>query len=160
MVIQTVDKLWTHFSMFSFRWSSSWLPSLHSCVEVMYQNLKKLLVPGSEVNGESVHHVMIPDVKEGMIDESVERRISTMQDVIEVGRLIRDRVTLPLKYPLPEVIVISRDQDILTDVLSLQKYILEELNVRSLVVTSEREKFGVELKAIPDIKALGMRLKK
>ena len=127
--------------------------------EVMYQNLKKLLVPGSQVSCDSVHHVMIPEVKEGMIDESVERRISSMQDVIEAGRLIRDRVTLPLKYPLPEVIVISRDQDILTDVLSLQKYILEELNVRSLVVTSEREKFGVELKAIPDIKALGMRLK-
>ena len=43
--------------------------------------------------------------------------------------------------------------------MSLEKYILEELNVKSLVVTSEREKFGVELKAIPDIKVLGMRLK-
>lgn len=127
--------------------------------ELMYQNLKKLLVPGSQLNAESVHHVMIPDVKEEMIDEVVERRISSMQDVIEVGRVIRDRVTLPLKYPLPEVIVISRDPKILDDVVSLQKYILEELNVRSLVVTSEREKFGVELKAIPDIKALGMRLK-
>ena len=80
--------------------------------ELMYQNLKKLLVASSPLNAESVHHVMIPDVKEEMIDEVVERRISNMQDVIETGRVIRDRVTLPLKYPLPEVYSHqSRSQD-------------------------------------------------
>jgi len=53
-----------------------------------------------------------------------------MQAVIEVGRVIRDRKVLPLKYPLPEVVVISKDPTALKDVKSLERYILEELNTK------------------------------
>jgi isoleucyl-tRNA synthetase len=33
-----------------------------------------------------------------------------MQSVIELGRVVRDRKTMPVKYPLPELIVIHKDQ--------------------------------------------------
>jgi len=41
----------------------------------------------------------------------------------------------------------------------MEKYILEELNVRSLVLTSDKQKYGVALRAEPDHKTLGARLK-
>jgi isoleucyl-tRNA synthetase len=37
-----------------------------------------------------------------------------MQSVIELGRVVRDRKTMPVKYPLPELVVIHKDQ--VTDV--------------------------------------------
>ena len=48
-----------------------------------------------------------------------------MQSVIELGRVVRDRKTIPSKYPLKEVVVIHPDEECMEDVRSLEKYILE-----------------------------------
>ena len=127
--------------------------------EFMYQKLKSLLIDDATVKAASIHHLLLPQVNEDLIDEVVERRVANMQTVIDIGRLLRTRATLPIKHPLKEIVVISNNQTALDDVKGLESYILSELNVRTLIVTSEREKFGVTLKAIPDIKALGIRLK-
>lgn len=127
--------------------------------EFMYQKLRPLLIDDASVKVTSVHHLALPEVNEKLIDENVERRVAHMQSVIDVGRLLRTRANLPIKHPLKEVIVISNNQTALQDVKGLESYILSELNIRTLTVTSEREKYGVTLKGIPDIKALGMRLK-
>lgn len=134
---------------------SSFTPFL---CELMYQNLKNIFEK-SEDQPESVHLLMIPEADDSLIDVSVERKVLNMQTVIDLGRLLREQKTLPLKYPLPEVVVISRNQNVLDDVKELEEYILGELNVRNLTVTDEREKYGVQLRAVPDIKILGMRLK-
>ena len=125
--------------------------------ELMYQNLKLLFDPQERVD--SVHYLMLPEVQAWFIDEEVEKKISCMQKVIEIGRIMRDRKTLPLKYPLPEIIVISKDEATLTGVKSLEKFILEELNVRKLTLTNDKQKYGLQLRAEPNIKALGMRLR-
>ncbi|CAB4040222.1 isoleucine--tRNA ligase, cytoplasmic [Paramuricea clavata] len=82
-----------------------------------------------------------------------------MQSVIELGRVVRDRKTLPIKYPLPEVVVIHQDNQYLQDAKSLESYIIEELNVKKLTVSSEKDKYGIYLKAEPDNQTLGRRLK-
>ena len=63
------------------------------------------------------------------------------------------------QYPLPEVVVILRDEQALADLKVMERYILEELNVRSLHLTTDKQKFGVSLRAEPDHKTLGARLK-
>ncbi|XP_058810713.1 isoleucine--tRNA ligase, cytoplasmic [Phymastichus coffea] len=125
--------------------------------EFMFQRLRKLLPPGN--NMESIHYQMIPDACEELIDEKIEGAISCMQTVIELGRVVRDRKTLPAKYPLPEIVVIHQDVNIINDILSLRSYILEELNVKELTVTTDKKKYGVTLRAEPDHKTLGARLK-
>lgn len=125
--------------------------------ELMYQNLKHLYI--DKASNESVHYLMLPDVQEFLIDEDVERCVSYMQTIVNVGRVVRDRRTMPLKYPLPEAIVICKEQAVLDQVRTLENYILEELNIKSLVLTTEKEKYGVTLKAEPNIKALGLRLR-
>lgn len=56
--------------------------------------------------------------------------------------------------------VVNEDKNVLDDVDSLRDYILEELNIRTLTTTSDKDKYSVSMKAKPDIKALGIRLKK
>lgn len=82
-----------------------------------------------------------------------------MQTVIELGGVIRDRKTLPVKYPLREVVVIHRDPQCLEQLRQMERYILEELNVRSLTLTTDKQAYGVTLRAEPDHKTLGARLK-
>ena len=62
-----------------------------------------------------------------------------MQAVIELGRVVRDRKTMPVKYPLPEIVVINKDQQVLDDVSSLRDYILDELNVKKLTLSTKKQ---------------------
>ncbi|CAB4040221.1 isoleucine--tRNA ligase, cytoplasmic, partial [Paramuricea clavata] len=96
---------------------------------------------------------------EDLIHKDIENAVSHMQSVIELGRVVRDRKTLPIKYPLPEVVVIHQDNQYLQDAKSLESYIIEELNVKKLTVSSEKDKYGIYLKAEPDNQTLGRRLK-
>lgn len=129
--------------------------------ELMYQNLKTLIDPASvqEKNTESIHYLMLPQVREDLIDKKIESAVSCLQSVIELGRVIRDRKTIPVKYPLKEVVVIHQDPEALENIRSLEKYVLEELNVRALTLSADKGRYGVRLRAEPEHTVLGRRLK-
>lgn len=126
--------------------------------EFMFQRLVKLL-PSSKSNMDSVHYQMIPESCTELINENIEKAVSYMQTIIELGRVVRDRKTIPVKYPLPEVVIIHQDAKVLENIISLKSYILEELNVKELTVTTDKQKYGVTLRAEPDHKILGARFK-
>lgn len=124
--------------------------------EYMYQRLRLLddsLKPGS------VHYEMMPKANNSTINLNIERAVARMQACVELGRIMRDRRTVPVKYPLSEVVVIHQQQEYLDDINSLQQFITGELNVRSIVLSQDKKKYGVTLRAEPDTKLLGIRLK-
>ncbi|XP_063282541.1 isoleucine--tRNA ligase, cytoplasmic [Pelobates fuscus] len=129
--------------------------------EMMYQKLRLLIDPTSmqDKDTQSIHYLMLPAGRENLIDKKIESAVSRMQSVIELGRVIRDRKILPVKYPLKEVIVIHQDPEALSDIKSLEKYIVEELNVRQVTVSTNKDKYGIRLRAEPDHMVLGKRLK-
>ncbi|KAM4613485.1 isoleucine--tRNA ligase, cytoplasmic [Polymixia lowei] len=159
----TEDCLWALETLFSVLFSMCRLmaPFTPFITEMMYQNLRHLIDPASveEKDASSIHYLMLPQVRESLIDKRIESAVSQMQSVIELGRVIRDRKTLPVKYPLKEVVVIHQDPEALKDIQSLQKYILEELNVRQLTLSTDKDKYGIHLRAEPDHMVLGKRLK-
>ena len=65
-----------------------------------------------------------------------------------------------LQFPLPEVVVIHQDPSCLSQLKQMERYILEELNVRSLVLAKDDTKYGVKLVGEPDNVRLGKRLNK
>lgn len=129
--------------------------------ELMYQSMRKCLAGGGATSDDmrSVHFLLLPKTQEDVIHTEIESAVSHMQTVIELGRVVRDRKTLPVKYPLKEVVAISNEPRVLDEIRYLEKYILEELNVRSLTTTTDKEKYGVKLRAEPDHKVLGAKLK-
>lgn len=159
----TEDCLWALETLFSVLFSMCRLmaPFTPFITEMMYQNLRHLIDPSSveEKDASSIHYLMLPQVRESLIDKRIESAVSQMQSVIELGRVIRDRKTMPVKYPLKEVVVIHQDAEALQDIQSLQKYILEELNVRQLTLSTDKDKYGIRLRAEPDHMVLGKRLK-
>jgi len=127
--------------------------------ENMYQQLRKKVPTLAGPSSASVHYLMLPTAREDLIYEDVERAVGRMQSVVDLGRVLRDRKTMPIKYPLPEVVVIHKDQQCLDDIRSLEKYILEELNIKTVTLSSDKASYGVTLRAEPDHKTLGLRLK-
>ena len=64
----------------------------------MYQNLQKY-IPSLNSNDDvrSVHFLPFPEVQEEYFDLEIERIVSRMQAVIELGRYIREKKNIGLK---------------------------------------------------------------
>lgn len=107
----------------------------------------------------SVHFLPYPTVQDSLFDEVTERKVSAMQKVIQLGRVARERADLPLKTPVPTLVVIA-DAQKLSDVDELQSYVKEELNIREVVLSSDEERFNILLEARVDWPSLGKKLKK
>merc|ERR550519_376843 len=127
--------------------------------ETMFQQLRKKVPVFSGKDCASVHYLMLPAARVDLIDEDIERAVLSMQKVVDLGRVLRDRKTMPIKYPLPEVVVIHKDQQCLDDIKSLEMYVKEDLNVRSVTLSTDKATYGVQTRAEPDHKTLGFRLK-
>ncbi|GMM36014.1 isoleucine--tRNA ligase [Saccharomycopsis crataegensis] len=108
----------------------------------------------------SVHFLSYPVVDRSKFDAKIEQAVSRMQKVIELGRVIRDKKAISLKNPLKTLVILHSDPEYLEDIKSLESYILEELNVRELVITSDEKKYGVVYTAVADWPVLGKKLKK
>lgn len=123
--------------------------------EVLYQNMRKV----SNDSEESIHFCSFP-VAEGKRDERIEQSVSRMMTIIDLARNIRERHNKPLKTPLREMVIVHPDSDFLDDIAGkLREYVLEELNVRSLVTCNDTLKYA-SLRAEPDFSVLGKRLGK
>ncbi|XP_062107730.1 isoleucine--tRNA ligase, cytoplasmic [Humulus lupulus] len=123
--------------------------------EVLYQNMQKV----SNESEESIHYCSFPQA-EGKRDERIEQSVARMTTIIDLARNIRERHNKPLKTPLREMVIVHPDADFLDDIAGkLQEYVLEELNVRSLVPCNDTLKYS-SLRAEPDFSVLGKRLGK
>lgn len=129
--------------------------------ELIYQRLLPHIP--TALQGEdprSVHFLPFPDVRQELFDLEIERRVGRMQRVIELARVSRERRTIGLKTPLKTLIVIHADPVYLEDIRSLESYIVEELNVRDLVLSSDEARYNVQYSCTADWPVLGKKLKK
>eukprot|EP01124_Arcella_intermedia_P022504 TRINITY_DN3362_c0_g1_i1.p1 TRINITY_DN3362_c0_g1~~TRINITY_DN3362_c0_g1_i1.p1 ORF type:complete len:1073 (-),score=204.87 TRINITY_DN3362_c0_g1_i1:40-3258(-) len=125
--------------------------------EHLYQNLRLLDPP--EAREDSVHYLSFPPARDELRVPAIERSVGRMQEVIELGRVARDRRKLPFKTPLLELLVYQKSEEFLEDIVSLEQYILKELNIKKLTIKKESGEGAVALKAKPDRKRLGKRLR-
>uniref|UniRef100_A0A060T467 Isoleucine--tRNA ligase, cytoplasmic n=1 Tax=Blastobotrys adeninivorans TaxID=409370 RepID=A0A060T467_BLAAD len=129
--------------------------------ETIYQNLRPFL-PESVLpkDSRSVHFLDYPEKRPEFYDHRIETAVARMQRVIELGRVIREKESISLKTPLKTLVVLHHNPEYLEDIGALRKYIVDELNVRDLVLTSDEAKYGVEYRAQADWPVLGKKLKK
>ncbi|THG07358.1 hypothetical protein TEA_025863 [Camellia sinensis var. sinensis] len=123
--------------------------------EVLYQNLRKV----SDGSEESIHYCGFPE-EEGKGGERIEQSVRRMMTIIDLARNIRERHNKPLKSPLKEMVVVHPDAEFLDDIAGkLKEYVLEELNVKSIVPCNDPLKYA-SLRAEPEFSVLGKRLGK
>ncbi|POY75658.1 putative Isoleucine--tRNA ligase [Rhodotorula taiwanensis] len=133
--------------------------------ENIYQGLRPFfpadvshLGVGNDVR--SLHFLPFPTVREEYFDPVMERQVSRLQAVIDLGREVRQRRVIPVKTPLAELVVFHPDQEYLDDVKSLLPYVEQELNVRTVVFTSDEARCGIKFRADADYAVLGRKLRK
>eukprot|EP00047_Mylnosiga_fluctuans_P002880 m.226316 g.226316 ORF g.226316 m.226316 type:complete len:1277 (-) comp11410_c0_seq1:49-3879(-) len=119
---------------------------------------KEVRVINNVSEEDSVHFQMLPQPKEEYYNSEIERGFDALKRTIEAGRLIRDRNTLPVKYPLRELVVVSKTPFVVDDVVLLSSYIKAELNIQTLTVCDDPAKYHVQLRAEAKADVLGPRL--
>jgi isoleucyl-tRNA synthetase len=136
-------------------------PFIPFLTESMYQRLKPYLGENaSKLEFTSIHYQLVPQLNEALIDSEIEKLVNVMQKIILLGRVIRDRKTLPLRHPLKELVVIVEDyQDISNAISQVKPYIFEELNVKDFKLTTKREEFGIQMKAKSNFAVLAVKAK-
>jgi len=122
--------------------------------EYLYQGLRPI-IPNSE---DSVHYLSFPTPKDEFRNEKIENAVARLQAVVVLGRTLRDQKKLPVKLPLRELVVIHKNKEYLADLELLKTYLLEELNVRTLSLTSDVTQVQTSLEGKE--KNLGPKLKK
>lgn len=125
--------------------------------EYTYQNLKGFAP--EDVQSDSVHFLMIPPLRDDIVDTSFEAAVAKMQEAICLGRVARERRNVSVKQPLRRATIVHRNRQVLDAIKSLEVYVKSELNVRELQYSTKEEDFVV-LKADADGQVLGKRLKK
>jgi len=129
--------------------------------EHFYQEMRAFIPEDHfKQDSRSVHFLPFPEENDKVSNPAIERAVARMQRVIVLGRVLREKNEVVTKQPLRKMILVSNDQEFLSDVESLSSYILEELNVRELEVSSDETKYGVKYTGAPDWKTLGTKYKK
>jgi len=131
-------------------------PFIPFITENMYHKLSQLLP--EDKREESVHYCLVPESDSSLLDEVIERKIERMQTVIDLARVIRAQQNIALKMPVQKVIVIHHSKEYVDDVTELKDYVVDELNVLELEVTSDEKQYVVYT-AEPNLGVLGKRLK-
>ncbi|EDS34488.1 isoleucyl tRNA synthetase [Culex quinquefasciatus] len=72
----------------------------------------------------------------------IERAVSRKQAVFKLSCVMRDRRTVPIKYPVTE------SKEYLDDIKSLVNFILDELNVRDIILSSDKQKYKQVIHAV------------
>lgn len=126
----------------------------------IYQTLRKFLTRDAKVDERSVHFLPFPEARQEYIDPVIERQVTRMQTVIELGRLARDKANVSVKTPLRELVVLHPSTEYHEDIQSLETYIAEELNILKVSITADEDKYGVSYTLEADRKSLGIKFRK
>jgi isoleucyl-tRNA synthetase len=124
--------------------------------ERIYQNLVR------EADADapsSIHLCEYPQADPALIDEELSKQMDAVKDLVSMALGVRQAKQLRVRQPLAEMTVASGDADIRAGIERFQSHVLDELNVKRLVV---REDLGDAVTATvkPDFAKLGPRLGK
>jgi len=125
--------------------------------ETMHQHLKDALPEAQRED--SVHYLMFPEVDASLFDDALERAMSRMITVIELVRVLRDRIKLPIKVPVRQIVVIHPQAEYLNDLKPLLEYVRDEVNAFDVVFTQEEGDYVVT-RVEANLAVLGKKYKK
>jgi isoleucyl-tRNA synthetase len=117
--------------------------------EQMYLNLVPQFFPKEP---KSVHLCSFPVSDSSFIDETLEKAMDEVTDIVVLGRAARNAGNLKNRQPLAEMVVVS-DRNI-TLSKEEQAIVLEELNVKKLTSATDASKY-ITYKIKPQLKTLG-----
>jgi len=119
--------------------------------EEIYLNLR------TDEMAESIHLCDYPTVDETMIDKDLEAGMEQIRNLVEVGRALRSKIGIKVRYPLAKTVLICT-KEIEVSITNIIDLLQEELNVKSVEFQRNTEKY-TEKEVKPNFSVIGPRFK-
>ena len=100
---------------------------------------------------ESVHLTDYPKANKKYIDETIEKRMDLVRDLISLGRNIREEVKIKVRQPISEALIAGKNKRLIKDLVPL---IEEELNVKKVTFITNLEEY-MNYTVKPNFKEVG-----
>ncbi|RLF42439.1 MAG: isoleucine--tRNA ligase [Thermoplasmata archaeon] len=150
---ETTDKLSGYSTMYEvfLGLTKTIAPFTPFIAEEIYQNLKTDEIP------ESVHlcDYITPDEK--LIDDELEKGMERIRDLVEVGRALRAKIGIKVRYPLREATLVCT-KEVENSIKDLLDLLIEEINVKNIRFDRNKDKFVIK-QVKPKYSILGPKLK-
>jgi len=155
---QDRDKLDAYWTLYECLIATSKLiaPFVPFLAEALWQNLAGIF--GSRAP-RSVHLCDYPAPDHGAMDALLAERMHLVREITSLGRKAREEIGLKVRQPLSKVEVILADGEHCEWLKSHATLIEEELNVKSVELTTHAEQY-ITYQVQPDFKRLGPRVGK
>ena len=106
----------------------------------------------TKLTGEkSVHLSDFPVYDEKLIDEMIETKMDLVRDLISLGRNVREETKIKVRQPISEILLDTKNKDVIGDLTSLIK---EELNVKEVVFLEDLSNY-MNFMVKPNFKVVG-----
>lgn len=117
---------------------------------------KLYLLLTDEKEKDSVHLEDYPRASEEAIQANLEQGVAALEEVILLGRQIREQHKVKVKVPLKEITIVHRKESVLKIMQPLESYLTSELNVRKISYQSNESDY-VEVQCKANGATLGRR---
>jgi isoleucyl-tRNA synthetase len=121
--------------------------------EKIYQNLKLEF----NLKEESINLYGWPSFNITKIDNKLEEEIASVRDIIQAALHLREKISLGLRWPLKEIVIVTSDKKIERAVTRLKDILKNQVNVKEIIVKDKLQ--GVETKIRVDYSQLGSDFK-
>lgn len=105
--------------------------------EDLYQKLTKKVDQNAPL---SIHLCSYPQPKKKLIDENLNKHMSTVMEVVKLGRAARNKANKRLRQPLPKIAIWCKKQEDKETLVHFEKILLQELNVKKVTFVDDLEK--------------------
>ncbi len=133
---KTEDKLAGYSTMYEIFLNLSKIiaPFVPFITEEVYQNIK------TDEMAESIHLCDYYNVDKKQIDEKLEQGMGKIRALVEVGRALRSKIGIKVKYPLSSATLVceKKTEELIKNLLDLLN---EEINVKQINFERNTEKF-------------------
>jgi isoleucyl-tRNA synthetase len=136
---KTDDKLASYATIYEIFLGLSKLlaPFIPFITEEIYSNLK------TDDMLESIHLCNYPEYSKKYVDEELEKGMTKIRELVEIGRALRSKIGIKVRYPLKSATLVCDNK---TEVLikNLLDLLNEEINVKNIYFEKDTSKFMVK----------------
>ncbi len=128
-------------------------PILPFVTERMFLNLTS---QDPEENKTSVHLCSFPESDSRLINSQLVDKMEILKVIIENGRAVRKKANIKIRQPLSSLKIFTRNQDIHSFIIEQKQLILDELNIKEIILEKDVENMGV-FSIKPNFKSLSQK---
>ncbi len=111
--------------------------------EAMHQNLRHEF----KLREESINLFDWPKHSDELIDEDLEASMQIVSEIVQNALAVREKIQLGVRWPLKEIVIVTKDNNIKNSITKLKDVIKKQINVKEVKIVESMPNVKLKIKA-------------